>query len=348
MRTIPDVAFDADPNAGGVPVYDSYNGGAVNNWYQKGGTSFSSPAWAGLIAIANQGRAGAKLSSLDGKSQTLPDLYSISASDFHDITSGNNGYAAGAGYDLVTGRGSPIASLLLPALAGVPTTAPVTATASITGEIYVDANNNGKLDSGEVGLSGVKVYLDINKNGVADSTEPFVTTGTGGTFSFGSLTAGTYRVREVVPTNYKLTSPSAGYYDVTVTTGAHATGENFGNESTVVVTPPTTGKIIDSISGYIYVDTNKNGKLDTGEAALAGVTVFIDTNHDGKLDDGEESTTTNAAGYYYLGEPTTGTFRVSFVLPTGYKVTAPTAGYYDVPLKGGWNVKDADFGVVKS
>lgn len=34
----------------------------------------------------------------------------ISYSNFHDITSGNNGNAASVGYDLVTGIGSPIAN----------------------------------------------------------------------------------------------------------------------------------------------------------------------------------------------------------------------------------------------
>ncbi|HWC88561.1 MAG TPA: hypothetical protein VG433_02870, partial [Pirellulales bacterium] len=43
-------------------------------------------------------------------------LYSLPASDFHDIVSGNNfaGDSAGPGYDLATGRGSPIANLLVP------------------------------------------------------------------------------------------------------------------------------------------------------------------------------------------------------------------------------------------
>ena len=43
-------------------------------------------------------------------------LYGLPASDFNDITSGNNGDAAGPGYDLVTGIGTPIANLLVPDL----------------------------------------------------------------------------------------------------------------------------------------------------------------------------------------------------------------------------------------
>ena len=52
-----------------------------------------------------------------------PSLYSIGAgssysTDFHDITSGSNGYSATTGYDLATGWGSPNGSGLINALAG--------------------------------------------------------------------------------------------------------------------------------------------------------------------------------------------------------------------------------------
>jgi hypothetical protein len=119
-RTIPDVAFDADP-ASGVAVLDSYSQGAAAPWIQVGGTSYSSPSWAGLIAIADQGRGIAGLGSLDGPADTLPKLYSFPASDFHDITSGNNGFAAGVGYDLVTGIGSPVIPALINDLIGTST-----------------------------------------------------------------------------------------------------------------------------------------------------------------------------------------------------------------------------------
>jgi hypothetical protein len=90
------------------------------------GTSLGSPCWAGLIAIANQGRValgGSPFNSPDDPMQTLQALYSLPPSDFHDITSGYNGFLAGAGYDEITGRGSPIANLLIPDLAsyGLPT-----------------------------------------------------------------------------------------------------------------------------------------------------------------------------------------------------------------------------------
>jgi hypothetical protein len=118
-RTIPDVAFDADLNTG-VAVFDSSYSGSSTPWTQVGGTSFSSPAWAALVAIANQGRALAGPGALDGITQTLPAIYALPSTDFHDVTSGNNFiYAAAPGYDAVTGFGTPRADLLVPDLAGL-------------------------------------------------------------------------------------------------------------------------------------------------------------------------------------------------------------------------------------
>ena len=52
---------------------------------------------------------------MDGLTQTLPALYAMKAADFHDVTSGSNGgFSAHAGYDEVTGIGSPVADKLLP------------------------------------------------------------------------------------------------------------------------------------------------------------------------------------------------------------------------------------------
>jgi hypothetical protein len=110
MRTIPDVAFDADPNTG-VSVYDSYNDTSGQDpWEKIGGTSLGTPCWSAMIAIADQRRVAAGGTTLDGPSQTLPALYTLAAGDFHDITVGGNGvFSAGPGYDETTGLGSPVA-----------------------------------------------------------------------------------------------------------------------------------------------------------------------------------------------------------------------------------------------
>jgi hypothetical protein len=138
MRTVPDVSMDADPDTG-VYLLDSYDGG----YFQVGGTSLATPMWAGLVAIADQGRA------LDGhttlsSAQTLSSLYSLPSSDFHDITTGSNGtYSATPGYDLATGIGSPVANLTVPALAG--DTSTTSTPPSISGPSTINVNEDSTL-----------------------------------------------------------------------------------------------------------------------------------------------------------------------------------------------------------
>jgi subtilase family serine protease len=84
-----------------------------------GGTSFAAPMWAGYLALVNQqsvANGGKPLGFIN------PLIYAIAAgssytTDFHDITSGSNGFSATAGYDLATGLGSPNGAALINALA---------------------------------------------------------------------------------------------------------------------------------------------------------------------------------------------------------------------------------------
>jgi subtilase family serine protease len=89
----------------------------ANMW---GGTSFATPMWAGYLALVNQ-QAVANGNKPLGFIN--PALYTIGLSssydtDFHDVTSGSNGYAATTGYDLATGWGSPNGAALIAALNG--------------------------------------------------------------------------------------------------------------------------------------------------------------------------------------------------------------------------------------
>ncbi|MGO9463631.1 MAG: SdrD B-like domain-containing protein [Isosphaeraceae bacterium] len=113
-RTTPDVSLLADP-ATGAWIADPYNLGADNPFEVVGGTSLAAPAWAGLIALVDEGRAAAGLASLNstGPTETQQALYSLPQSDYNMITSGSNGYTASAGYNLVTGLGTPVANLLV-------------------------------------------------------------------------------------------------------------------------------------------------------------------------------------------------------------------------------------------
>lgn len=113
FRNVPDVAADADPYTG-YSIYSAYEGG----WIAIGGTSLSSPLWAGMTSVVNADRVAKKLSRIGYLNTSL---YAASPQpSFHDILVGNNstttvtGYKAGAGYDDVTGWGSLDVGKLLP------------------------------------------------------------------------------------------------------------------------------------------------------------------------------------------------------------------------------------------
>jgi kumamolisin len=117
-RTTPDVSADASANTGYLIVL----GGKT---LQEGGTSAASPLWASLIARMNATLTGGKrvgyVTPLLYKTAG-PATTTIGAAGCKDITSGNNstatvgGYTAGAGYDAVTGWGTPDGAHLLAAL----------------------------------------------------------------------------------------------------------------------------------------------------------------------------------------------------------------------------------------
>jgi len=84
-----------------------------------GGTSFAAPMWAGYIALVNQ---QAKTKGDKPPGFINPTIYPLGLgsgykTDFHDITSGSNGFPATKGYDLATGWGSPNTNGLINALA---------------------------------------------------------------------------------------------------------------------------------------------------------------------------------------------------------------------------------------
>ena len=123
-RSTPDVAYGADPNAG-FSIYSSIEDAGIVGWQTLAGTSAGTPQWAAAVAIANQLRAAAGLNTLDSVGGTLPALYRAYAAPgtpgyatytatFNDIAEGHSGrVAAVAGYDDVTGLGSPKAGAIV-------------------------------------------------------------------------------------------------------------------------------------------------------------------------------------------------------------------------------------------
>jgi len=107
LRGVPDVGITA-----GTHIATDVDGTFTDMW----GTSDAAPMWAGLTAIADQIHGG-------DVGLINPILYSILRSSteynnsFHEITTGNNGYAAHAGWEPISGVGTPIANVVVPEIA---------------------------------------------------------------------------------------------------------------------------------------------------------------------------------------------------------------------------------------
>ena len=108
---------------------------------------------------------------------------------------------------------------------------------SLSGSVYLDANNNGAIDSGERPIAGVKVTAT---NG---STTQSVVSDAYGVYTFDNLPAGTYTITETQPGDYadgKDTRGNKGgtvandkFSGIALRAGDSGAGYNFGEQQTV-------------------------------------------------------------------------------------------------------------------
>ncbi|MCA9136374.1 MAG: hypothetical protein KDB00_06440, partial [Planctomycetales bacterium] len=172
-------------------------------------------------------------------------------------------------------------------------------TTSVSGRVFNDANGNGLLDTGESGLGGFTVFVDLNLNNALDTGEASFTTAANGNWSLGGIEAGSVRLAQISPVNYKPTSPATGYRNVNVVAGVPLTGVNFGNQLRTDA----------AIGGTIFVDRDKDGVRDPGEEGLPGITVYLDVDGSGTLTPGDPSVVTSDDLFYTPGIDEAGSYR---------------------------------------
>jgi subtilase family serine protease len=226
---------------------------------EYGGTSFAAPMWAGFLALANQ-------QGVANGNKTLgfinPSLYTIGEgssydSDFHDITSGSNGYSATTGYDLATGWGSPQAALIN-ALTGSTVTNGFSLSASPSSvSIAQGGSGSSTITSTVSGTfdSAVTLTASGEPTGVTIGFSPTSITGTG-TSSMSitvasSVAAGTYSI--------KVTGTSGSTVETT-TVSLTVTGVNSGF---TLSASPSTISIARSSSGTVTITSTVTGGFDS-------------------------------------------------------------------------------------
>ncbi len=185
--------------------------------------------------------------------------------------------------------------------------------ATISGLVFNDPNDSGAQDTGEAGLAGVTVYLDANNNGRLDQGEATAVTSGTGAYSFANVGPGAQTVREVVPTGYAQTTPAGQAQSITPSSGQTAAAAPIGDVATA------------SVSGVVFNDLNGDGQQEIGDPGLSGWIVFADANGNGILDTGETSATSGAEGSYAITGLLPGSYTIDDIPPEGWVQTSPTA-----------------------
>ncbi len=296
-RALPDVSMDSGA-AQEYDVFTSTLGGSSDSalavgWLGDAGTSAASPIWAGLIAIADQGRALSGGTSLTGNTQTLPALYSLPSTDFHDIVNGNNGDPAEPGYDLASGLGTPIANLLVPALASYDLVS------KSTTSIAVQASPQSPVFGQPITLTAT------------------VTAGTGVptgsvTFEQGSTVLGTANLDDGVAT-FITTPKAAGNFAITIAYGGDTNDKATSTTFSVTVSQAAATLSLGSLNAT-YDSLPHTASVTTNPAGLSGVTVTYSQNGaavTNPIQTGDYAVTATLSNPNYTASPATGTLIIT-------------------------------------
>jgi SdrD B-like domain len=98
-----------------------------------------------------------------------------------------------------------------------------------------------------------------------------------------------------------------------------------------------------SINGRVFNDKNATGFFDGDDTGIDGFRVFLDSNFNGVLDTGEVSKPVSSTGTYHFTGIDAGTYRVREVFRQGWRQSFPALGYYEITLKYGETAKTQSF-----
>jgi len=300
----------------------------TENYY--GGTSFAAPLWAGYLALANQ-------QAVANGQPTLgfinPAVYNIGLgsnydSDFHDITSGSNGYSATVGYDLATGWGSPNGAALINALTGT-SPAPGFSLSASPASVSVAQGTSGSTTITSTVTGGFNAAVTLSASGqpsgvtVGFGTNPIAAPGSGTstmTLNVASSTpTGTYPITvtgtsgsTTASTNVSLMVTGTGF-TLSASPASVSVAQGSSGSSTI------TSTVMGAFSGAVTLSA-------TGQPS--GVTVGFGTNPIAAPGSGTSTMTMTVASSTSTGKYTitvTGTSG-SFTSSTSVSLTVIAAG----------------------
>ncbi len=324
-RNDPDVAMEAN--------FD--NPTASNGSFETGygGTSFAAPRWAGYIALVNQQSVANGNGTVGFVNPALYNL-GLAGGNFHDVTSGNNkptagsgtGFNATAGYDLVTGWGSPNGATLLNALAGGSTgTADFSLSASPS-SVSVTQGGNGTSTITIGKVNGFSSSVALSASGLPSGVTAAFSPASATTTSALTLTASSTATVGSATVTITGTSGSLTHTTTVSLTVASGATPDFSLSAS-----PSTVSVVQGGNGSSTVSVAASGGF-TGSVALAasglptGVTAAFSP---------ASTTSTSTLTLTASSTATTGTATVTVTGTSGtlshsttvsLTVTAPTGG----------------------
>ena len=197
-----------------------------------------------------------------------------------------------------------------------------TANASIGDLVWIDVNENGLQDAGELGCAGVTVKL----YNCGDTLKATTVTNANGTYLFSNLITGSYYVQFTLPSGYAFSGKNLGTNSAIDSDVDPVTGKT----TCFTVNPGVNDLTRDagihiikgSIGDLVWKDLNQNGIQDAGEPGLANVTVRLYDCSNNFI----ASTITDNSGLYKFSNVTPSSYYVQFLLPAGYVFSPMNAG----------------------
>jgi LPXTG-motif cell wall-anchored protein len=172
---------------------------------------------------------------------------------------------------------------------------------TVSGAVALDETNT-PLDAVSLALTGT----DVIGNPVSLSTQTIA-----GVYSFSNVAPGTYKVTETQPVGLAegLVQPDNL---IEVALAADASNNNFS-------------ELAGSISGFVFVDKNRDGIMDAGESPIGGVTMTL-TGTDAGGNEVTLTVQTDGDGHYSFTDLRSGDYTLIESQPIGFGDVSTTAG----------------------
>ena len=215
-----------------------------------------------------------------------------------------------------TGYGSSTGNSVSVTLApGATTTADFGETVStLTASTYVDVNDNGLREPGEIGVPGVEITL-TGTNDAGDPVSITLTTDNNGDVTFTDLLSGTYTLTQDQPVGFSDGIDAAGSFGGTP--GA-AIGDNIISDIVIPVGDDGVDYLFgeggQAVSGTVYADNDRDGVQGVGDPGIAGVTITLRDETGAVVD----TTVTDANGFYRFPDVEAGNYTIEQTQPAGY------------------------------